>query len=165
MNVVSLLFYAFMSTAAFGALAILFSRDVFKSAIYLLITLISVAALYALTYAEFLAVAQILIYAGGIAVLIIFGVMLTTRINGRPLSVQNKHLFSGAIVAVGLFILIIQYLPDAPVSGKNLTPDGISPFAMTVFSRYTLPFELAGILLLVSLVGAAVITSHLKPKT
>jgi len=164
MNAVNILFYFFIMTTALGALAILFSANVFKSALYLLVTLISVAALYALSFAEFLAVTQILIYAGGIAVVIIFGVMLTTRITGRPLVVQNRHIFSGGIAGIALFILLIRYLPALSFSQQNLPPENISYIALNIFSRYSVPFEVAGLLLLTALIGAAVITSHLKSK-
>lgn len=164
MNAVTFLFYFFAFTAALGACAVLFSSNVFKSALYLLTTLISMAALYALTFAEFLAVAQILIYAGGIAVIIIFGVMLTTRITGRPLVVRNKHVFSGGIVGLALFVLLIRYLPHVAITRQSMQPEDITFIATNIFSAYSVPFELAGLLLLVALIGAAVITSHLKAK-
>jgi NADH:ubiquinone oxidoreductase subunit 6 (subunit J) len=165
MSAVTLIFYFFMLLAALGAVGILFSNNVFKGAIYLLVSLISVAALYALSFAEFLAVTQILIYAGGIAVVILFGIMLTTRISGRPLVVKNTHQLSGGLVAVILFTLLLQYLPALPAWDRTLGPENISSIGLTLFSAYTLPFELAGLLLLLALIGAAVITSHLKSKT
>ena len=162
MSFTTLLFYLFMILAAGGATAILFSRNVFKSALYLLVTLLSIAALYALSYAEFLAVTQILIYAGGITVVIIFGIMLTTRISGRPLKVSNTHILSGGIVAIALFILLTRYLPAIPRTDKSLEPKHISYIALSIFSEYSLPFELAGLLLLIALIGAAVISSQFK---
>src|SRR5687767_9782869 len=100
MNSIEILFYFFMLLAAISAGAIVFSKNVFKSALFLLICLLSIAALYVLSFAEFLAVAQVLIYAGGILVIIIFGIMLTTRISGRPLVVENTNIFSGAIAGI-----------------------------------------------------------------
>lgn len=163
MNAVSVLFYFFVLTAGIGALAILFSSNVFKSALYLLATLVSLAALYALTYAEFLAVAQILVYAGGITVVIIFGIMLTTRIAGRPLIVKNAHMFSGGLAALTLFILFVSYMPTLVID-RSTTPADVSFIAFNIFSSYALPFEIAGLLLLIALVGAAVIAAHLKSK-
>lgn len=164
MIVIKLLFYFFIVMAGAAALAILFSKNVFKSAIYLLVSLLSIAALYVLAYAEFLAVTQILIYAGGITVLIIFGIMLTTRISGKPLVVKNRHVVSGGMVAIAFFILLIRYLPDLPDQSTALEPRSISATGIEVFSRYALPFEVAGLLLLIALIGAAVITSQLKSK-
>lgn len=164
MTATEILFYFFMLLAVLSAGAIVFSRNVFKSALLLLISLLSIAALYALSMAEFLAVTQILIYAGGILVIIIFGIMLTTKISGRPLVVENTNIFSGALASVALLILLFRFLPPAPVSAPEPGARDVSAVALSIFSDYTLPFEIAGILLLIALVGAAVITSHLKSK-
>lgn len=163
MNILPVLFYLFIALAGVSAAAILFSKNVFNSALYLLTCLLSVAALYVLTFAEFLAVAQILVYAGGILVVIIFGVMLTTKISGQALVVKNTHIAAGAIAGLSLFTLITWYLPGLG-DIRTLVPSSadVGTIGLTIFSRYTLPFELAGILLLIALVGAAVITSHLK---
>lgn len=165
MSPVNVLFYLFILFAVSGALAILLSRNVFKSALYLLVTLLSVAALYVLSYAEFLAVTQILIYAGGITVIIIFGIMLTTRISGKPLLVTNKHVLSGGLAAIALFILIVTYLPVFPVIKASMPPEHISVIGLRIFTHYALPFEVAGVLLLIALIGAAVVTSQFKSKT
>jgi NADH:ubiquinone oxidoreductase subunit 6 (subunit J) len=164
MSIVTFLFFLFMLLAAVGGVAILLSKNVFKSAIYLLVTLLSIASLYALLYAELLAVAQILVYAGGITVIIIFGVMLTTRVSGKPLVVTNTHLVSGGLAGIGMFILLISYLTAMPSHDRTLTPQNISGIAFSIFSQYSLPFEVAGLMLLIALIGAAVITSHLKSK-
>lgn len=164
MSLIDLLFGVFALLAALGALAILFSRNVFKSAMYLLVTLLSIAALYVLTYAEFLAVTQILIYAGGITILIIFGIMLTTRITGQPLVVRNTHILSGSLAAIALFIVLINFISPLAPAQRAMGPTHISHIGLQIFSTYSLPFEVAGVLLLISLVGAAVVASHLKSK-
>ena len=164
MKPAGILFYFFMLMAASGALAILFSKSVFRSAIYLLVSLLSIAALYVLSFAEFLAVTQILIYAGGITVIIIFGIMLTTKISGKPLVVENTHVLSGALAGTALFILLIRYLPDLSRDQGTLVAESIPVIALQIFSLYTIPFEIAGLLLLIALIGAAVITSDLKSK-
>ena len=164
MTVVEIVYYFFILMAAAGAAAILLSKNVFRSAVYLLVSLLSIAGLYVMSFAEFLAVTQILIYAGGITVIIIFGIMLTTRMSGKPLVVKNTHVLSGGLIGVSLFILLINHLPD--LSGKvgTLSAEPLPVIAERIFSLYTLPFELAGLLLLIALIGAAVITSHLKSK-
>lgn len=165
MNLVKILFYFFILMAGTGAIAILFSRNVFKSALYLLTSLLSVAALYVLSFAEFLAVTQILIYAGGILVIIIFGIMLTTRITGRSLVVEHTHLFGGAVAGIAFFVLLVRYLPASfQQAPPSLAPENIETIALKIFSRFSLPFEVAGLLLLIALIGAAVIASHLKTK-
>ena len=166
MNLVTLLYYFFMVLCGVAAGAILFSKNVFKSALYLLTSVLSIGALYVLSLAEFLAVAQVLVYAGGILVIIIFRIMMTTKISGRPLRVTNTNLFGGLIAGVGFFTLIAVNLPSVgrPLQ-TSLEPVDVSRFGFILFSEYVLPFELAGILLLMALVGAAVTTSHLKSRS
>jgi NADH-quinone oxidoreductase subunit J len=165
MNGVNILFFFFIVLAAATAAAILFSKNVFKSALFLLLSLLSVAALYVLSFAEFVAVAQILVYAGGILVIIIFGIMLTTKISGRPLIVENTHIVTGGITGITFLVLLIQYLPSAfTVTQGRLLPRNISAIAFEIFSEYSVAFEIAGFLLLIALIGAAVITSNVKTK-
>lgn len=166
MSVAVFLFYFFMMLAATGAGAIVFSKNVFRSALFLLTSLLSIAALYVLSFAEFLAVTQVLIYAGGILVIIIFGIMLTTKISGLPLKVRNAHTLSGGLVGISMFILLVTHIPllSPPLQESRLA-EGIPAIAFSIFSEYSLPFEIAGILLLVALIGAAVITSNLKSGT
>lgn len=166
MNAVAIVFYFFMGLAGLAAAAIVFSKNIFKSALYLLLCLLSVAALYVLAFAEFLAVTQVLIYAGGILVLIIFGIMLTTKISGQALIVKNTHILSAGLAGISLFVLLARYLPDVQhdeIGGRG--PEDIEAIGLAIFSGFSLPFEIAGVLLLIALIGAAVITSHLKSKT
>lgn len=163
MNILPALFYFFIALAAGSAACILFSKNVFKSTLYLLTCLLSIAALYVLTFAEFLAVAQIMVYAGGILVLIIFGVMLTTRISGHALVVKNTHITAGSIVSLAFFALTVYYLPSlGSIDNPAAAPADIDTIGLAIFSQFPLPFEVAGILLLIALIGAAVVTSHLK---
>lgn len=164
MTGIEILFYALMGLAAGPAVAILFSKNVFKSALYLLVTLLALAGLYVLCYAEFVAVTQILVYAGGVLIIILFGIMLTSKISGHALVVGHRHVASGAAVGLGLFILLARYVKPSS-DANNLIPESTRDIGMTLFSDYSLPFEIAGLLLLIALVGAAVVTAHLKSKT
>jgi len=165
MSFVDAIFLFFAGLSAMAAIAIVFSKNVFRSALWLLVCLLSLAGLYVLSTAEFLAVAQILIYAGGILVILLFGIMLTTRISGKPLVVEHRHILSGALTAVALFVLLSLYLPGLTVEKNMLSPEPVSTLGLQLFSQYSLVFEIAGVLLLVALIGAAVIASELKSKT
>lgn len=163
MNMLPALFYFFIALAALSAAGILFSKNVFKSALYLLTCLLSIAALYVLSLAEFLAVAQILVYAGGILVLIIFGVMLTTRITGQPLIVKNANVAAGMIGSLSFLALLLGNLTDpGDFEHTHVGPVDAEAVGLTLFSQHVLPFEIAGVLLLIALVGAAVVTSQQK---
>ncbi len=153
-----------------SAVAILLTRNVLYAAFFLLLTLLGVAGLFVLAGSDFLAVAQIMIYVGGVLVLVIFGVMLTHRQQAvansqQPNSILTQHR-SGIIallVAGGLFASLYSLLLranftllDRPVSTATTTLDTVGKQLMTEF---VLPFELISILLLAALVGAAYLAS------
>ena len=161
--ILTIVSYFFVLLAALSALGIILSKNVFKSALLLLISLLSVSAIYVLSFAEFVAVAQIMIYAGGVLVVIIFGIMLTTKISGRPLIVDHANIFPGMLAGICLLTVLLKFLPGELIS-PGLAAENISTIGLRIFSDYTLPFEVAGLLLLIALIGAAVITSHLKSK-
>lgn len=169
MSAASVIFYFFEVVAALAAIGILVVRNVFYAALLLLITLLCIAGIYVLSFAEFIAVTQILVYAGGILVLIIFSIMLTSRISGKPLMVSNKHWF-GALLAGGFFFVLLinlffkqGYASNAgvplPVPRNTYQQIGVS-----LMSDFILPFEVAGILLLVALIGAAITASFMKKR-
>jgi NADH-quinone oxidoreductase subunit J len=167
MNIVTIAFYFFVLTAALSAIAILVSKNVFKAALCLLICLLSIAAIYILAFAEFVAITQILIYAGGILVVIIFGIMLTSKMAGKPLKVASTNIFSGLLASVVLFALFVNFLADytiPAVQGSIKTSGSIETIGINFMTGFALPFEIVGILLMVALLGAAVMTSFMKSK-
>lgn len=164
MNVNTILFYGFEVLAAVSAIALLFIRNVFYGTLLLIVCLLSIAGVYIFLNAEFIAATQILIYAGGILVLIIFGVMLTSKFSGKPLVVENKHWLPGIVVGLFFFTLLAKlfsetkfYANDQLQQESTFTP--INQMGILLMSDYVLPFEVAGLLLLVALVSAAVIAS------
>jgi len=167
MNIVSTIFYFLEAVAALAAIGILIVRNVFYAALLLLVTLLCVAGIYVLSFAEFIAVTQILVYAGGILVLIIFGIMLTSRISGKPLMVSNKY-WLGAMLAGGFFfvLLVNLFLKQSYASSVGVPAPGntIQQVGVSLMSDFILPFEVAGILLLVALVGAAITASFMKKR-
>ncbi len=169
MNLTSFLFYFFEAVAALSAVSILFVRNVFYGALYLLVCLVSIAAIYVLAFAEFIAVTQIIVYAGGILVLIIFGIMLTSRISGKPLCVTNKNWFAGLIVGVFCFSFFIVLFSRRGFAASQPTGQAsentIQSIGILLMSDFVLPFEIAGILLLIALIGSAVTASFIKPKS
>ena len=167
MSLIIISFYFFIVTAAISAVGILLVKNVFKAALYLLVCLLSLAAIYVLAFAEFVAIVQILVYAGGVLVVIIFGIMLTSKISGKPLQVEHANIFTGALVSVLLLVVLINLISKyfvIPSVAPLATAGSIQIIGMNFMTRFSLPFEITGILLLISLVGAAVITSFMKSK-
>jgi NADH:ubiquinone oxidoreductase subunit 6 (subunit J) len=164
MSVASIAFYGFCFLAALSAAGILFTKNVFYGALLLIVTLLSLAAIYILASAEFVAVTQILIYAGGVLVLIIFGVMLTSKISGKSLMIQDQYMFRGLFIGLTFFSILCVLISQTkffinPSNAENTKYNSINQIGILLMSDYVLPFEIAGILLLIALIGAAVIAS------
>ena len=132
---------------------------------YRLFTLFGVACLYAYMGADFLAAAQVLIYIGGILVLILFGVMLTHRVYGLNLKSVTSQLLPGLMGFLALLVVILMSVlrarwPEAmPVEPAPTTARIGEAFLTT----YILPFEVASVLLLIALVGAATMVRRKEP--
>ncbi len=160
MNLEALVMYFFIGLTAISGLGVLLIRNVFKAALSLLVCLLGLAALYVLSFAEFVAVAQILVYAGGVVVLILFGVMLTTKISGKALAAGYGNVASGVLLMIGLLWLLTPLLQDLPHATPATTPTAvvsdIESIGTLLMTWYALPFEVTGIILLLALVGAAV---------
>jgi len=108
MSAESIIFYILASLAVtFGALTV-FSRKVFRSAIYLLFTMVSIAGIYFLMNMEFIAGLQILIYVGGIVVLIIFSIFLTHQSGKKLPSSKRSNLFWGGLLSVAGLLLPLE---------------------------------------------------------
>ena len=168
MTFVAFMFYFFVTVAAISAVGLVLSQNVFYGALLLIVCLLAIAGIYVLAFAEFVAVTQVLIYAGGILVVIIFGIMLTTKISEKPLAVEHGYLGSGVLAALVFFGLMVFVLSRESFHHGTI-PSGNSynstqAVGISMFSKYVLPFEIAGILLLMALIGASVIASTIKSK-
>lgn len=167
MNTLTFMFYFFEAVAAMSAIGVAFVRNVFYGALLLIVCLLALAALYVLSFAEFVAITQILIYAGGILVVILFGIMLTAKISEKPLAVEHVFTFSGILVALGFFVFMVVILSKEnfllPANTQTmLAPNHTQAIGISLLTAYMMPFEIAGLLLLLALVGAAVIASNPK---
>lgn len=169
MTLTSFMFYFFVAVTALSAISLVLVRNVFYGALLIIVCLLALAGIYVLAFAEFVAITQILIYAGGILVVIIFGIMLTTKISQKPLAVEHTNIFSGVVAAGACFALFVYALSKESFTqlSANLAPpqvNGIDSIGISLFSSYVLPFEMAGLLLLIALIGAAVIASSVKSR-
>jgi NADH-quinone oxidoreductase subunit J len=157
--------YLFIGFSIASVLVILLNRNVFYSALALLTCLISLSGIYGLLQAEFLAVTQLLIYAGGVLVLIIFGIMLTNRIAGKSFESKSHNWIPGILVTASiLVVLVISFQNSSVLTTHNdlNTGNHTSKVGVELMSAYAAPFEISGILLLVCLIGAALTASSFK---
>lgn len=139
-----------------GALMVLFSRNVVHAAFWLLEAMMATAGLLLLLDAEFLALVQVLVYAGAVGVLILFVVMLTLRRREDAVRPLDLSLAAGGVAGaflVSVFVALAGRAPHAarvmPASG----PDSLA-FGTELFTEWVVPFEIASLVLLVALVGA-----------
>jgi NADH:ubiquinone oxidoreductase subunit 6 (subunit J) len=156
-NVTFLFFAAF---TALSALLVVVLRNLIHAAVALFFCLTGVAALYLLLGADFVGMSQLLIYAGGILVLLIFGIFLTARIYDTRVELSGKGppWYVGLAVSTAIFAVISLVLlkADFPATDPvhTATTAGLGELFLT---KYLLPFELVSVLLLFAMVGAVIL--------
>jgi NADH:ubiquinone oxidoreductase subunit 6 (subunit J) len=155
------LFWVFAIMAGASALGVVISKNIVRMAVFLLFTLAGVAGLYFLLSAEFLAAVQLVVYAGGTLILIIFGVMLTSKSPfSRFAPKPGEIVISLSIGAVLMICLIwgINRAVSAGVFGSDAYAADNYPMValgQALLGDFLVPFEVASVLLLVVMIGAA----------
>jgi NADH-quinone oxidoreductase subunit J len=159
MSAGDIVFYVFAAITVGSAAVVVLARGLIYSAFALLFTFFGVAGLYVLLGADFLATTQLLVYVGGILVLLLFGVMLTHKLYDLDLRSEVTQFLPGLIVSGGLFaILAIGAFRTRWVVGEGRPPAQTTEQIGRLFmGEYLLLFEAASVLLLVALIGAAMI--------
>jgi NADH-quinone oxidoreductase subunit J len=171
MPAVVALFWAFGALAVGAALLCITRRNPVASALWLVVTLFAVAALFVMLDAQFVAVLQILVYAGAIMVLFLFVIMLLNLGRGGPNDLKGPV---GLAVAAGLgAVLFLELRELARLPGGAAAAPGASPVARAaaeqgmvaavarpLFQTYLVPFEITSLLLLAALVGAVVLAKR-----
>jgi NADH-quinone oxidoreductase subunit J len=158
----TVLFYLFAVVAVGGAAVVVFANRLIHAVFALLFAFFGVAGLYLFLNADFIAASQVLIYVGGILVLMLFGVMLTTRIYDMRLMAERVQ-FKPSVIVVGAgFAMLAAVILKTPwpVIDK---PDSISTaktIGSLLMTDYVLPFEVVGVLLLAALLGASMLSSR-----
>ena len=157
-------FYLFAGlTLGCGLLVVVnpFSRNPVTSAMFLVLTIISMAGLFVLLHAFFLAAVQVLVYAGAVMVLFLFVIMLLDLKEEERRKVKKLGLVAG-LVSIGAIVLIFLKSLYAAHPGKDLpapTVEGATiPLGKLLFTNYLLPFELVSLLLLVAMVGVILLS-------
>jgi len=153
----------------FSGLMVVTTRNLIHAALWLVATLFGVAIVYMLLNAGFLAVVQVVVYIGAIAILFIFAVMLTRKEQRDRGAQVNQNWWAGALLAVATFAGLAFLLQDWSGFSKaaSAIPSGFDAVsqlgdALTSPAGYVLPFEVASVLLLAALVGAVYIAFNKK---
>lgn len=157
MSVFDFIFYLFAVITVLSAFFVVTTRNIVHSAFYLLFTLFGVAGLYILLGSDFLAIVQLVIYVGGILILLIFGVMLTNKITNVEIKTGTLQVLPAAI-GIGLFagVLAAALVKTNWITINNDVPSSSARIiGSMLIIDYVVIFELLGIVLLVALIGAA----------
>lgn len=164
MNILIMVIFVVLAafTLAAGVMVVTV-KNIIHAALWLIASFFSVAALYLLMEAEFIAIVQVLVYVGAISILVLFAIMLTRHVTGEGVRQLYQRWWIALIVAAALFGLLIvptvfNYQWAVPPGGEQAT--GIASaveIGKAFMSEYLLPFEVASVLLLVALIGAIVI--------
>ncbi len=151
------LFYLAGALTIGGAVGVVGSRNIVHAALFLLASLMGVAGVFLLVYAEFLALVQILIYGGAIVIVVLFALMLT-RLREFHGPMENKQWPVAALAAVAIFGVIAAAFVavGVPAKSERIGP-GVEELGKSLFTQWAIPFEVASVLLLVALIGAIVI--------
>jgi NADH-quinone oxidoreductase subunit J len=164
MTFYDIIFYLFALITVVSAFVVVTTRNIIYSGFSLLFTFFGVAGIYVLLGADFLAIVQIMVYVGGILILLLFGVMLTNKITNVDIRTGTVHLLPAAI-GVGI---LFGALTSVMVYTEWKSEPGEIPLTTTfsigkeLLTNYVLIFELLGILLLIALIGAASIARRDK---
>ncbi len=167
MNLGAIVFYALAAVTLVSALLVVLHRNVLYSALSLIVTLVSLALIFVQLKAGFLAAIQVIVYAGAVMVLFVFVIMLLNlgehrgrKVVGVPGKVLGTILLAVVFLSVYAAIRIPMTSEDFPEPPADL--GSVASVGELLFSNYLLPFELAGVLLLSTILGAVVLARR-KP--
>ena len=160
MEISTAVFYLVAIITVGSAVVVAFSRNIIYSAFSLLGTFAGVAGLYIFLGADFVAAVQLLIYVGGILILILFAVMLTHRISDVEITNRAAGRIPAVIITGVFLVLLLQTVRDTPwVKVKEVLYQPTTAKIGDLFLQtYLLPFELASLVLLAAMIGAVVIS-------
>ena len=163
MNTLDILFYALSAFAIVSAIMVLISKNPIHSVLWLILVFFAISGHYILLNAQFLAIVNIIVYAGAIMVLFLFVIMLMNVKKDKEPQKQNLVKFIGVITGGSFLTLLIALVKQtSQLQGKTvLLKEGtiglIHPLGKALFSDYVVPFEISSVLFLSAMVGAVII--------
>jgi NADH-quinone oxidoreductase subunit J len=153
----AVLFWIFALMAGGAALGVAISRNIVRTAVFLLFTLTGVAGLYFLLNAEFLAAVQLVVYAGGTLILIVFGVMLTSKSPFSKFDPKIGEVMIAISMSFVLFAALVMAIRSQPKPPPQVETAGypMAELGQILLGDFLVPFEIVSVLLLVVMIGAA----------
>lgn len=153
------IFYCFAALTIGSAIVVVFAKNLMHSAFSLLFTFFGVAALYVFLGADFLAASQMVIYVGGILILLLFGVMLTQKLYDLKMKSETYQFWPALVLVAAVFLTLVTVMIRTTWHNVGERPPNptTADIGGLFMKQYILPFEVASIFLLVALIGAAMI--------
>jgi NADH:ubiquinone oxidoreductase subunit 6 (subunit J) len=149
-------FWGLAAVLLAGSLAVVLTRNLFHSVLYLAAALVATGGVFLLLDAAFLFGVQLLLYAGGVVTIVVFAIMLTEQLVGERISQTSRYLVNGAIVSAAVFVGVLMFVGQAPLPAARppLAADVTRGLGELLMSRYVLAFELLAVLFVATLLGA-----------
>jgi NADH-quinone oxidoreductase subunit J len=187
-GIAAVMFYVLAAITVGSTLLVVYSRSIVYAGFALLGTFLGVAGLFALLLSDFLAIAQLMVYVGGILVLILFAIMLTRQIGEVQVTNRSVGVVQGTILWLGLLAILVMLFvktpwgaaiaPPAPGAGSlgalfdntpQVDPTTVPlpttrPLGDALLTTYLLPFEVASVVLLAALIGAVILARGLPQR-
>ena len=165
MSLPLLLFFVFAFIAVVGAILLISAREPIHSALALIVVMVSLALVYVLLGAEFIAAVQIIVYAGAVMVLFVFVIMLLNAGQEERTDWSRMAKYAGIPLAVIFLFWIAHWMAHAAVGAvagyapgeSYVTPSTTADLSKLLFTSYLLPFEVTSILILIAILGALVL--------
>ncbi len=162
MSIIQLLFWFLSVLALFGALMVIFSKNPVHSVLWLILTFFAISGHYILLNAQFLAIVNIIVYAGAIMVLFLFVIMLMNLSKEMAISKHRWLRLAGYISGLCLMLVLVAALRNSEIKGNMAQVNEgdiglIKNLGKELFTTYVIPFEVSSILFLSAMVGAVVI--------
>jgi NADH-quinone oxidoreductase subunit J len=160
-------FLALVVLTCGSGLAMLFTRNMLHAALAMFMCMLGLAGLYVIAYADVMAVSHLMIYVGGVLILILFGIMLTTQQNREQkgknhLIVEQRGFFWSATIGLSIFFGLIYAFTrmDWELHMIGNDQSKLRDVGLALLTKYAFPFELVGVYLLIALVGATFIAKR-----
>lgn len=162
MGITQILFWLLTAIALGSALMVVLSKNPVYSVLFLIVTFFAISGHYILLNAQFLAIVNIIVYAGAIMVLFLFVIMLMNLNADMNLQSNKLMRFAGFLAGMCLFLVLVAALKDAATKKQLVQTAGgdiglIKNLGMVLFKEYVVPFEISSVLFLSAMVGAVVI--------
>ena len=139
-----------------SALAVVLTKNLFHSVLYLALALTGTAGIFLTLDAEFLAAVQLLLYAGGVVTIVVFAIVVTERLVGDRITQTSRQLVNGVLIAGAVLMAVLTFIARSPLPEARppLEADVTRVIGHALLTRFVLPFELLGVLFLAALLGA-----------